>query len=59
MENNKREPMSNPEYIEEEITFKELGRRCGIEDLDTPEIYDIAAAGRSLRNGVRCREGAH
>jgi hypothetical protein len=37
--------MNNDLWAEEEITFKELGKRCGIEDLDTPEIYDIAEEG--------------
>ena len=27
--------------IEEKITFRELARRIGIDDLDTPEVYDI------------------
>jgi hypothetical protein len=36
------------DWIEEEITFQELGRRFGIEDLDTPEIYDILEEGYEI-----------
>jgi hypothetical protein len=36
------------EYIEEEITFRELAKRLGIEDLDTPEEYDIKEEGYQI-----------
>jgi len=29
------------QFVEEEITFRELAKRIGIEDLNTPEIYNI------------------
>lgn len=36
------------EYIEEEITFRELAARLGISDLDTPEEYDIREEGYQI-----------
>ena len=36
------------EYVEEEITFRELATRLGIEDLDTPEEYDIREEGYQI-----------
>jgi len=36
------------EYVEEEITFRELAARLGIEDLDTPEEYDIREEGYQI-----------
>ena len=41
--------MSNKQkYIEEEITFRELAKRIGIDDLDMPEIYDIKDEGYEI-----------
>jgi hypothetical protein len=31
----------NNKFIEEEISFRQLAERLGIDDFDTPEIYDI------------------
>lgn len=36
------------EYIEEQITFRELANRLGIEDLDTPSEYDIREEGYQI-----------
>lgn len=36
------------EYVEEEITFRELAARLGISDLDTPEEYDIREEGYQI-----------
>jgi len=35
-------------YIEESITFRELATRLGIDDLDTPEEYDIRDEGYEI-----------
>lgn len=53
MENNERNTMNNSNnsentYIEEEITFRELGARLGINNLDEPEIYDIREQGYEI-----------
>jgi len=36
------------EYIEEEISFRALAKRLGIEDLNTPEEYDIRDEGYQI-----------
>jgi hypothetical protein len=45
---NKGDRTMSEDWIEEEITFQELDRRFGIEDLDTPEIYDILEEGYEI-----------
>jgi hypothetical protein len=43
----KEKQMKN-QYIEEEITFRELANRLGIDDLDTPSEYDIREEGYQI-----------
>ena len=48
MESKEENIMRKNEYIEEEVSFRELAARIGIDDLDTPDVYDILDEGYEI-----------